>query len=794
MNLNQTKRVLPLWFSCLIFWGGIPIYSFAQFGILWETTVGGSGWEEQNGIIPLPEKNQYVFGGFSSSDISHEMTSTNYGGGDCMLMWTDTSGVFIKEKRYGGSGFERIVNIVRAPDGNIVFLASTQSPMDGVIDSPSYGSSDIWVVKVDTDGNILKQNRLGSEFFDQGEGITVTPDGRFLVVAEELETTEPFPFGNFNSKVSAFQLDSNLELIWNRKYTHTTPNGEDQKNRPTTVVNTPDNGFIIGGESWASVDPFAPGFHNDWFYFKINNSGNLIWEKAKGGGDQDAILDIVPTNDDSYLIIGQTNADLNVGMGVGEEAIDSIGFGKEDMLLMKVDQNGEKIWEKRYGGQELDWGYSAVQNQLGNYIVIGVSQSDSIGTKTSQNLGLNDYWVLHLNSEGNVLWDQSFGGDNFDSCTKIVHAIGGGYIIGGHSQTNISEDKSGFNRGTNDLWVLRTGCQIFSPELPDIDFICEGETIEVDATVSPCEGCIYSWYDGSTDPVRSFVADAELEEYSLFITHKDACQVFDTFLVEVTPNPTALFLEVDSVTCFGDSDGAIYIDGVDGGTAPYKFDINGDVYTSISNLPTFQNLDAGFFEIAVEDANGCKTDTTVLVEHPEEPLVVLPDDFEAFLGDSFKIQALVTPNIVSYQWINPDALSCTDCLDPYITPTETVSVGIIVQDKNGCKAQDGVTIFIDKDGGIYVPNAFSPNGDGTNDYLSVFAKNNIRQVKNFTIFDRWGNQMFSRQDFPPNQVFLGWDGKFRGKYAPRAVYVYTLTVERIDGIMETVQGDFTIMK
>jgi gliding motility-associated-like protein len=792
MNLKQKKRALPLWFSFFVLFGGIPFISFAQFGILWETTVGGSGWEEQNGIVPLPEVNQYVFGGFSGSEISHEMSSDFYGAGDAMLMWMDSSGVFLREKRYGGSGFDRINNLIRTNDGNLIFVGTTTSPMDGTLDSPGFGCADIWVVKLDIEGNIIKQKRFGGEFYDEGVNIVTTPDGRFLVIAEEHESSPdcniwPFP----PSKMWAFQLDANLEIIWDRRYTR----GSDLKNKPTSIVNTPDNGFIIGGESWAQLDANLPGYTgNNWYYFKIDISGNVLWEKHKGGGNQDAILDIVPTIDDNFLIMGFTDANETYGMGVGESAVDSVGFGKEDMLLMKVDQNGNEIWEKRYGGQELDWGYSAVQNQLGNYIVIGVSRSDSIGTKTSQNLGENDFWVLHLNSEGDVIWDQSFGGQHFDSCTKIAHALGGGYIIGGHSQSGVSDDKSGFNRGTNDQWILRTGCQIFSPELPDIEFICEGEQIEVDATVSPCTGCIYTWSDGSNESVRSITADGTIPEYSLYITHKDACEVFDTFAVNVVPNPTSLFLEVDSVTCFGDSDGAIYIDGVESGTAPFRFDINGQIFTSVADLPTFQNLEAGFFEIAVEDANGCKTDTTILVEHPEEPLVFLPDDIQAELGDSFKIQALVTPNIVSFQWTNPDILSCSDCLEPYMAPQQTTSVGIIVKDKNGCTAQDGMTIFISKDDGVYVPNVFSPNGDGDNEFLSVYAKPNISIIRDFTIYDRWGEQMFSRQDFSPNQVYLGWDGRFRGKNAPRAVYIYSLTYERVDGQQETVYGDFTLMK
>jgi gliding motility-associated-like protein len=791
MSMNQNKRVTPLWFSFFVVFMGIPFLSFTQFGILWETTVGGSIWEEQNGIVPLPEINQYVFGGYTSSGVSYDLTSDFYGAGDAMLIWLDTSGVFLKDRRYGGSGFDRIHNVIRSNDGNIVFVASTISPMDGVMESAGFGSSDIWVVKVDTDGNILKQKRFGSPNYDEAANITQTPDGRYLIIAEEHDAqgdflTFPFP----PSQMWAFHLDENLEIIWDRKYTH----NSDVKHKPTSVVCTSDNGFIIGGESWESLDFTDPAFGNDWFYFKIDISGNILWEKAKGGGNQDAILDIVPTVDDNFLIIGMTDADEFFGMGVGEEAVDSLGFGAEDMLLMKIDQNGNEIWEKRYGGQKLDWGYSAVQNQLGNYIVIGVSESDSIGTKTSNSLGVNDYWILHLNSVGDVLWDQSFGGDQEDSCTKIIQAIGGGYIIGGHSQSAVSPDKSGFNRGMNDAWIVRTGCQIFSPELPDIEFICEGKQIEVDATVSPCEGCVYNWNDGSSSPVRSITADGNIPEFSLFIVHKDACEVFDTFMVNVVPNPTALFLEVDSVTCFGDSDGAIYIDGVESGTAPFTFDINGQIFTSIIDLPSFQNLESGLFDIVVEDVNGCKTDTTVLVEYPEEPLVILPDNIEAELGDSFQIQALVTPNIISYQWINPDALSCSDCLAPYISPMETTSVGIIVKDKNGCTAQDGMTIFISKDDGVYVPNVFTPNGDGDNDYLAVFAKQNIEIIRDFTIFDRWGNQLFTRQDFPPNQLYLGWDGQFRSKNAPRAVYVYKLTYERIDGVKETVYGDFTIMK
>jgi len=750
------------------------------------------GWEEQNGIVALPEHNQYVYGGFSGSEGSFTVQSPHNGGGDSWLIWSDTSGQVLRERRYGGSGFDRIHNIVKAPDnsGDIIFVGSTCSPNDGTFEGwglQEFGASDIWVARIDMQANIVWQNRVGTPFNEQGADIVVDNGGRITIAAEQhfAEDCSLWPFPP--SEIWVFQLDANGNLLNSPKnFTH----GE--KNKPIALETTNDGGFMIVGETWPSLDFNNPIYEgNQFLYFKLNANLDEVYANVRGGGLQDSFLDVVCTNDNQFLLVGYTDANETLGWG----DLDTISHGKEDLFLLKINQAGEEQWQKRYGGDELDWGYSAVQNQLGNYLVLGVSLSgrDSLGGKETGSLGGRDYWVLHLDEQGDRIWDQVLGGSGEDSPTKITHAIGGGYLIGGHSDTNANGDKTGIQFGGNDQWTLRTGCEILSPELSDFNFICEGEVIEVDATIDPCEGCIYNWEDGSNNPVRNISANTDAE-YSLFVTHKDGCEINDTFNVEIVPNPTAIFLEVDSVTCYGDSDGAIYIDGVDGGSAPFVFDINGQIYDDVIDLPTFQNLQAGTFEISVEDIHGCTTDTTAIVEHPEQPLVVLPDDMDIELGDSVQIQALITPNIVDFQWTRTDGLSCTDCLDPYVAPQETFSVGLIVKDKNGCTAQDGVTLFISKDGGVYVPNAFSPNGDGDNEYLAVFTKNNIREIVDFSIYDRWGERVFSRQNFPGNMVQLGWDGRLRGQIMPRGVYVYSLTVERQDGVQETLYGNFTLVK
>jgi gliding motility-associated-like protein len=123
-----------------------------------------------------------------------------------------------------------------------------------------------------------------------------------------------------------------------------------------------------------------------------------------------------------------------------------------------------------------------------------------------------------------------------------------------------------------------------------------------------------------------------------------------------------------------------------------------------------------------------------------------------------------------------------------------VSYAIEITDANGCTASDIVSITIAPEENIYVPTVFSPNGDGINEVLSVFATDDIHNIISFKIYSRWGELVNEQHDLQPNDVNKGWDGRMRGEEMNPGVYVWIMEVEKEDGERKQITGDVTLIK
>jgi len=117
-----------------------------------------------------------------------------------------------------------------------------------------------------------------------------------------------------------------------------------------------------------------------------------------------------------------------------------------------------------------------------------------------------------------------------------------------------------------------------------------------------------------------------------------------------------------------------------------------------------------------------------------------------------------------------------------------------VINENGCRTSDEVHVRVIKDRDVYVPNAFSPNGDGANDYFLPYTGTEVDHINTFRIFNRWGALLFALEDFNAENEEMGWDGVFQGKSLNPGVFIYYLEVTFIDGHVEVYQGDFTLIK
>jgi gliding motility-associated-like protein len=246
--------------------------------------------------------------------------------------------------------------------------------------------------------------------------------------------------------------------------------------------------------------------------------------------------------------------------------------------------------------------------------------------------------------------------------------------------------------------------------------------------------------------------------------------------------------------CYGDK-GTITLSGATGGVTPYLYSV--DNGANFSSSAVFTNLEPGLYNAIVQDANGCEFDKEVSIIQPDQFDVFVEPQVTMQLGDSYQLNTQVSVPITEIQqvdWFPIFNLSCSDCLDPIATPPTSTTYTVTVVTKNGCKDSAPVFFRVDKTGGVYVPNAFSPNGDGTNDVFMIFSDSkSVVKVKSFLVFNRWGETVYQYFDFNPNDPAYGWDGKHRGQAMDPAVFTWFAEVEFIDGRIELFKGDVTLM-
>ncbi len=320
----------------------------------------------------------------------------------------------------------------------------------------------------------------------------------------------------------------------------------------------------------------------------------------------------------------------------------------------------------------------------------------------------------------------------------------------------------------------------------DCDGDCNGS---IDVSASGGNGPLnFLWNTGSTDTSLDELCPGN---YTLTITD-DICTYETSFFIN-EPAPLAFDLLGIDVECNGDGNGSIEVTNISGGTLPYSFSLNGGPFSS-SNI--FNNLSGGDYEVNMVDANGCALSAMVFLYEPTLATVDAGPDLEIELGESIQIRATAFPYNGEYiEWSPPDSLDCPSCMQPFAGPTSTTTYTISVIDTiTGCVLRDDVVITVDKNRNVFIPNAFSPNNDGSNDLFQIYTGNGVRRVIQFKIFDRWGELIYHHENFIPSDSKSGWDGNFKGQPMNNAVFVYLAEIEFVDDVVILYKGDLTLLR
>jgi len=257
------------------------------------------------------------------------------------------------------------------------------------------------------------------------------------------------------------------------------------------------------------------------------------------------------------------------------------------------------------------------------------------------------------------------------------------------------------------------------------------------------------------------------------------------------PIPISFDLAITDVNCWnGLSSGNIIVENVAGGTGSYIYAI---AQSGFNSIPSFTQLTSGSYQVYVQDANGCEGNDVAIVNLPNQIEVNLGDDYEINLGESVTLEALVDSDNALVEW-NVD--SCQNCPVLDLMPLNSAGYQVNVLDTiTGCSDSDVIWVYVSKERKVFIPNAFSPDENGLNDYATIFADDaSVRSIPSFRIFNRWGDLVFEKENLIPNVETEGWNGYFNNEKMQNGVYIYIVEIEFIDGEIEIFKGDITLME
>lgn len=283
--------------------------------------------------------------------------------------------------------------------------------------------------------------------------------------------------------------------------------------------------------------------------------------------------------------------------------------------------------------------------------------------------------------------------------------------------------------------------------------------------------------------------------YQMRITDpQNGCTTLVPVTVQEAP-PVAFIPRIVQPGCVNPK-GQINLDNVSSGTPPLSYSFDGG--QNFSFVEKSRRVNPGTYTVVVKDAYGCTLSQPVNIKTVTFPFINPLDNVEVKLGDKVQLSVVHTFNpadITLIAWTPASGLSCSDCLEPVVTAFTNTLYTLRIRDKNGCEDEIPVQFKVDRGGLIWVPNAFSPNADGANDGFTIYAApESVKEVTVLRIFDRWGAQVFQRENFQPNDERLGWDGYHRGVLENPAVFTWVAKVRMIDGQETLIQGDVTLMR
>ncbi|MCB9285333.1 MAG: gliding motility-associated C-terminal domain-containing protein [Lewinellaceae bacterium] len=357
-------------------------------------------------------------------------------------------------------------------------------------------------------------------------------------------------------------------------------------------------------------------------------------------------------------------------------------------------------------------------------------------------------------------------------CAEDVLLINGTvYDVNNPSGTALFPGGS-FNGCDSTLTVALTFLQPVEYQL--IDTLSSGGSIVVNGTV----------YDEGHPAGTEVLINSSFQGCDSTVTIQLFFENFEALYTTVAPG------------CYGFQDGQLLIDAINGGKPPYSISLDGIFFEPIDAFPFALNgLSAGTYQVVIQDSNGELYYLNIVIPSKAQPILDLGPDIQLDLGESITLAASANFPIVEILWQPGTYLDCDTCITVLLeNPQENITYTVTALDADGCPVTDILSVQVQKARRLYVPNTFSPNGDGINDRFMVFAGKEVREIREFQVYNRWGSLLYRAGNFQPNDPTYGWDGYFQDHLMDVGVYVFYIEVEFIDGETEIVKGGVTLVR
>jgi uncharacterized protein YunC (DUF1805 family) len=362
---------------------------------VWEKNYGGIKADISAEVILSDEKNFIIVG---------ETHSKGAGNSDAWVLKLDEEGNILWEKTYGGEENDGAFSIVETEDHGYIICGYTWSK--------GKGKNDGWVFKIDHNGKVLWERTFGDNSTDTLFSIIKSKDGEYAAIGRTNSK------GAGNSDAWVLKLDEEGNILWEKTY------GGEENDGAFSIVETEDHGYIICGYTWSKGNG-----KDDGWVFKIDLNGKVLWERTFGEGDRDRLYSLIGDYDKGY-----------VAVGYADRVFCSLCSEQGYVWVIKMDETGEQIWEKKFGGSTYDMAYDLIQHKEGGYVIVAKTKDKSKETSAA--------WLLKLDQKGNILDKIVNNGDKDNYFKSIIKSKDEEYYM-------VTGDTWYKSLGSSDIWLMK---------------------------------------------------------------------------------------------------------------------------------------------------------------------------------------------------------------------------------------------------------------------------------------------------------------------------------------------------